>query len=101
MQESYLNSPIMYSIAITLIHFIWQGGLVALVLKIALTFTSHQKSQLRYAFSALAMIVNLAAPLITFFVIYKPTYLQLSNSYSTEAENGAELGFLTIKNNEW
>jgi TonB family protein len=101
MQESYLNSPIMYSIALTLIHFIWQGSLVALALKVALTFTPQQKPQLRYAFSALAMVLNLALPFITFFVLYKPTYLQLTNSLSTAPESATELGLLAIQNNEW
>ena len=33
MQESLINSPLLAALAITLIHFLWQGALVALVLK--------------------------------------------------------------------
>ncbi len=101
MQESYLNSPVMYTLALTLIHFLWQGGLVALALKIVLSFTSHQKTQLRYAFSAIAMVINLILPAITFFILYKPTYLQLTNSLPQLPVSGAELSRLTIQNNEW
>lgn len=101
MQESYLNSPVMYTIALTLIHFLWQGGLVALALKIVLSFTSHQKTQLRYAFSAIAMVVNLILPIITFFVLYKPNYLQLTNSLLYLPTNATELSRLAIKQTEW
>ena len=70
MQESLINSPLLAALAITLIHFLWQGALVALVLKTLLSLISFQKSQLRYALSSLAMIGCLLLPAITFFVIY-------------------------------
>ena len=70
MQESLINSPLLAALAITLIHFLWQGALVALVLKTLLSLISFQKSQLRYALSSLAMIGYLLLPAITFFVIY-------------------------------
>lgn len=79
MQENFLSSPFLYSLALTLIHFIWQGLLVAAALKLALIFTSHKKSQLRYAYTSLAMLANLFIPFITFFILYKPEYLQLAN----------------------
>jgi len=70
MQESLINSPLLAALAITLIHFLWQGALVALVLKTLLSLISFQKSQLRYALSSLAMIGYLLLPAITFFVVY-------------------------------
>lgn len=79
MQENFLSNPFLYSLALTLIHFIWQGLLIAAALKLALIFTSHKKSQLRYAYTSLAMLANLSLPFITFFILYKPEYLQLTN----------------------
>ncbi len=79
MQDSFLNSPLVYSIALTLIHFLWQGALIALALKIALIFTSHQKSQLRYAFASGAMLLNFVIPLITFFIVYQNNALHLTS----------------------
>ncbi len=70
MQESLINSPLLAALAITLIHFLWQGALVALVLKTLLSLISFQKSQLRYALSSLAMIGYLLLPAITFFLVY-------------------------------
>lgn len=101
MQESYLNSPMMYSIALTLIHFIWQGGLVALALKFALMIVPRQNAQLRYSYSALAMVTNLILPIVTFFIIYKPTYLQLTNELPLAPTSDAALTSLTSVQNEW
>ena len=58
MQESLINNPLLAALAITLIHFLWQGALVALVLKALLSLISYQKSQLRYALSSMAMLAN-------------------------------------------
>ena len=101
MQESYLHSPIMYTLALTLIHFLWQGSLVALALKIILSFTSHKKTQLRYAFSAIAMVINLILPVITFLVLYKPTYLQLTNTLPHFSTSTTELSRLVIQHTQW
>jgi len=73
-----MSSPFLYNLSLTLIHFIWQGFLVALALKLALTFTSYKKPQWRYAFSSLAMVANLFLPLLTFFIIYQPDFQQFS-----------------------
>ena len=78
MQDSLVSSPFLYNLSLTLIHFIWQGFFVALVLKVALSFTSYKNPQWRYAFSSLAMSANLLLPFITFFIIYQPDFQQFS-----------------------
>jgi len=79
MQESLINSPLLAGLAITLIHFLWQGVLVALLLKALLAFISQQKPQLRYALSSMAMLANLILPAITFFIVYDVEYRQATN----------------------
>ncbi len=79
MQESLINSPLLAALAITLIHFLWQGVLVALVLKTLLSLISFQKSQLRYALSSLAMLAYLFLPAITFFLVYDIEYRQATS----------------------
>jgi bla regulator protein BlaR1 len=71
MLEHLFNSSFLYSLSLTLLHFLWQGLLVALVLKSALLVVSNKNPQLRYALSALAMLANLLLPLITFGGIYR------------------------------
>jgi TonB family protein len=78
MPDSLVSSPFLYNLSLTLIHFIWQGFFVALVLKVALSFTSYKNPQWRYAFSSLAMVANLLLPFITFFIIYQPDFQQFS-----------------------
>jgi bla regulator protein BlaR1 len=78
-QESLINSPLLAALAITLIHFLWQGVLIAVVLKALLSLISLQKPQLRYALSATAMLANLILPIITFFLVYDSDYRQATN----------------------
>ena len=71
MLENLINSPFLTSLALTLLHFLWQGVLVAIVLKSALLIFNNNKPQLRYALSALAMLVSLLLPVITFVILYR------------------------------
>jgi TonB family protein len=85
MLENLLNSPLLTSLALTLLHFLWQGILVATVLKSALLIFNNSKPQLRYALSALAMLVNLLLPIVTFFIIYRtenPSANYLADSFA-------------------
>ncbi len=79
MQESLINSPLLAGIAITLIHFLWQGVLVALALKLLLSLISYQKSQIRYGLASVAMLANLLLPFITFFIVYDIEYRQATS----------------------
>jgi len=75
MTDNLFNSPALYTIAITLIHFIWQGALVAGVLKLLLLATPYTKPQLRYLFASIAMTACLLLPVLTYAWIYSPDYL--------------------------
>jgi TonB family protein len=79
MSENLLSSPFLYNLSLTLIHFLWQGVLVALVLKVALLVISTDKPQWRYVLSSLAMVISLLLPVVTFFVIYQPEYQNSSS----------------------
>jgi bla regulator protein BlaR1 len=78
-EESLIHSPSLTALAITLIHFLWQGVLIAVVLKALLSLISYQKSQLRYALSSMAMLANLILPIITFFLVYDTDFRQITN----------------------
>ncbi|GHE89689.1 M56 family metallopeptidase [Thalassotalea profundi] len=77
MPENLLDSPILYSLALTLLHFLWQGCLLALVLKCLLSSTSYKNPQLRYFWSTITLITCLIVPIITFSIIYTPDYLNI------------------------
>ncbi|RHW76858.1 M56 family metallopeptidase [Colwellia sp. RSH04] len=70
MLEHLLATPYFYSLALTLLHFLWQGVLVAFALKAALLIIDKNKSQLRYALSATAMFANLVLAIVTFIIVF-------------------------------
>ncbi len=84
MSESILNSPVLYTVALTLLHFLWQGCLVALALKVLLSITSYKNPQLRYAWASCALVICLVLPIVTFNIVETPDYL---NSISLNSDN--------------
>lgn len=101
MLDSFLNSPLLYSLALTLLHFIWQGCLVALVLKCALSTTSHHKADTRYLLSSLAMLAHFLLPLCTFLLIYLPNSLSSLNPLEFLATEQSKLGLSQNISQAW
>ena len=96
MIDNLLNNMLFSSIALTLLHFLWQGLVVAFILKILLTITSKQNSRTRYAFCSFAMMANLTLPIITFFLIYQPVEQVIKTN--PEVINTSILGFSLLEN---
>lgn len=90
MLSELLTSKLLYSITLTLLHFLWQGGVIALSLKIVLTITPLAKSQIRYASASFAMLLNLIIPLTTFYFIFTsntPLNIKLLNNIVPLSQN--------------
>jgi GWxTD domain-containing protein len=62
--ETWVQTPVAQAIGWTLVHSLWEGGLVALVLAVALW--AMRSSRARYAAACLAMLVMLAGFGFTF-----------------------------------
>ncbi|MGC4054700.1 MAG: M56 family metallopeptidase [Paludibaculum sp.] len=60
-----------HAISIALLHFVWQGIVVAFLLWVALAILGHRPVRLRYALSCFALLVMSAAPLVTVCLIYR------------------------------
>lgn len=61
----------------TLVHFLWQGTLIAVVLACVLALLQKQSAQLRYVICCVAMTLMISAPLITFSQLsYSDTHRQ-------------------------
>lgn len=67
-----LDSPLLTSLAKTLLHFLWQGTLIAFVLYLALNALHKSKSELRYLCALTSLVACIIAPLATFFWFYRP-----------------------------
>jgi TonB family protein len=64
------------------VHFIWQGLLVALILKSVLFIIDKNKSKLRYALATLAMLANAVLAILTFTMVYPDTSSGINSSLS-------------------
>ena len=53
----------------TLVHFIWQGALVAVLLVMANGLIKREASNARYVAACVALVLMLALPLGTFFTV--------------------------------
>jgi TonB family protein len=80
MLEQLFNSPFLYSLSLTLVHFLWQGLLVAFILKSLLLIIDKNKSKLRYTLATLAMLSNALLAMLTFAMVYPDTNAGI-NSY--------------------
>lgn len=98
MFEQLFNNPILYSLSLTLLHFLWQGLLVGLILKSALLVIDNSKSKLRYGLATLAMLSNLVLAVLTFIIIYSDTGMSISHAISPIPLDSL-VNELTLENN--
>jgi len=82
MLEQLFNSPFLYSLSLTLVHFLWQGLLVALILKSAFFIIDKNKSKLRYGLATFAMLANAILALLTFMMVYPDTSSGINSNLS-------------------
>lgn len=61
--------PTVEALGWTLVHFLWQGALVALMLALARVALKRRNANLRYLVSCVAMLLMLALPVITFVTL--------------------------------
>ncbi|TRY29902.1 M56 family metallopeptidase [Aliiglaciecola sp. M165] len=67
-----LDSPVINALAMSLLHFLWQGLLIAFTLYLALQVVSKRQSELRYVVSLGAMAMCVVVPICTFLWVYQP-----------------------------
>ncbi len=88
-----MNAPIqagMQTIGWTLIHFVWQGGLLAVVTAAGLRWSRHRSSEARYAIACVGLTAMLAAPAITAAVSWVPPAAELSGASGAPAASASE-----------
>ena len=65
-------NPWMHAIGWTLIHFVWQGGLLALATAAGLRLCRRRSSEARYAVACAGLTALLAAPVVTAAFFWTP-----------------------------
>ena len=68
--EVLLSEPFAQTLGWTLLHFVWQGGLVALLLAIALRVLRRHAAPVRYAVACGALLLLLMLPMITLGLLW-------------------------------
>jgi TonB family protein len=69
MLDSLLHHALLSSLALTLLHFLWQGLFIGALSWLILQIVPRENARLRYGVCALAMIASLLSPLITFMLV--------------------------------
>src|SRR5262245_15231698 len=71
--ESILHHDLLQTTGWALLHFVWQGCLIALLLFSALALEGRQSAQVRYRFACAALMLMALAPLVTLNVLRAPS----------------------------
>lgn len=91
--ESFLSQPLVMALGWALLHFLWQGTLVALLLAGMLSLLKERSTNVRYAASCVAMLMMLALPLITMTVIMRSSpvkaAIEMQPSFAAPTEQKA------------
>src|SRR5262245_2587447 len=93
MNPTWIAPEVMQRLAGSLLHFIWQGAVIAMVAAIGLRMLRQRSAEARYGFAIIALLTMLAAPMFT-LVFYAETgavaqkVLQLVQHASNATQNG-------------
>lgn len=74
--ESLLSLPVSQALGWTLIHFAWQGTVVAVLLAIGSHLLQGARSTVRYGLSCAVLLTMLLLPVSTFCILYPSTSVE-------------------------
>jgi beta-lactamase regulating signal transducer with metallopeptidase domain len=72
---------IAHAISAALLHFIWEGLVVAFMLWLTLAMLRRSSATLRYVFSCAALAIMIALPFITAWIVYRAPGEATTSSY--------------------
>jgi hypothetical protein len=75
-----LPLPLLHAAGWALIHFLWQGAIIAALLAVGNIALRHRPANQRYLAGCLAMGLMLLAPLLTFGRLYHPNAVPVNRS---------------------
>src|SRR5689334_8726228 len=65
MSHAWIAAEVTHRFAGSLLHFIWQGALIAVCAAIGLRLLRDRSAEARYGFAIVAMLCMLSAPMLT------------------------------------
>lgn len=92
--HNIISQEIIQRIGWTLVHFVWQGFAVALILAIVLKLLHKSSANLRYIIACIALALMVVLPMVTFRIVkvamVRPT-LQVSENPKSEILNPKQI----------
>ncbi len=70
--KDILSAPQAGQLGLTLLHFVWQGALVAAVLAVALRLLRKRSAGVRYVVATVALLILAVAPVATVMLVERP-----------------------------
>lgn len=86
-----LANPVARQLTLALLHFVWQGLAIAVLLVLAVELLGIRRPQARYACSLAALLVMLACPIVTFFWIGSNDESLRASGFIPEAYNSSSV----------
>jgi beta-lactamase regulating signal transducer with metallopeptidase domain len=86
-----LSQPVILRLGWTLVHFVWQATLVAVIVAIALRFIKKQAASLRYATSGLALVSIVVMGIVTLVQVEVSAPMSLATQHGALIEERIEM----------
>ncbi len=82
----WISAAVLEALGWTILHSLWQGGLIAVLLAVVLAALRNNASSNRYAVSVVALVAMVMSAGLTFFSLYEPTtmYQEVPMAYIEE-----------------
>jgi hypothetical protein len=85
----FVALPVVQALGWALLHFLWQGTILALLLAGLLAQPALRSAQLRYGVCLVALLAMVGAPLLTGWVVYEPARIDVPLASVSTAESQA------------
>ncbi|HEV2802936.1 MAG TPA: M56 family metallopeptidase [Pyrinomonadaceae bacterium] len=99
MRNALLTHPVLQTLGWTLLHFVWQGALVALLYASVALALRRASANLRYAVACACMFLMLALPVATFLRLHTDAPARVSNRQAVETAMAEPSGDSAAKRN--
>ena len=96
----FVTSQEVTNLALTLIHFVWQGAIIAAGLWCVLLLTPRNKFKFRYRSAVVALILSVASPIATFSYLNQNPDMVFAKSAQVSQVNGEMTSLLLSSKKE-
>jgi len=85
------SQPVVLRLGWTLVHFVWQATVVAVIVAIVLRFVKKQAASLRYAIAGLALVLIVVMGIVTMMQVEVSAPMSLATQHGALIEESVEM----------